>query len=717
MTKTLGLDLGTNSIGWALVDTNKHNNKLEDKGVIIFSEGVKKEKGQEKSKAAERTGFRSARRLNFRRKTRKYQTLLVLAKYHMCPLTIEEVKDWKNSNFKKYPNNPDFLNWLRTDDDIDDNPYCYRDKASRMKINKLELGRAFYHIAQRRGFLSNRLDQSDKGIIEKHQPEIDTIIQDSTNLIELQTAFDDYFEPFDIIKKKQNNLNAGEVELKKLYNAFAKILKEKLDIDASKEKLRERLFKEENIGAVKQNINKLDKAIKNSKHRTLGQYFWKLYKDDRNNPKNKIRNNYTSRESHYLEEFEIICKAQELEGINDDKNEASQKYTGIVKELHKAIFYQRPLKSQKGLVGKCSLEPSRTRCSVSRPEFEEFRMFSFINTIKIKTSSDEEFRFLTQVEKDKIKPKFHRKSKPTFAFIDLKNTLGNTYFYNYKDNTTVSGCPTISNFKIIFGEDWKNIIFNSYTDKTIKNRKTGEIIGYKTKEEVITDIWHVLSTFTSEEKLKDFAINKLKTDIHVAIKFSKIYLKKDYANLSFYTISKILPYLKAGLLYSHAVFMANMDKLVGAEKWNRKENRDFIEKRIGEIINKHQVENKVVFVVNSLLSNCYHEDNNFHYSKEAEKGFKNDLEKSLKKEFGLKVWENKINSEKILSEAFDNFIEYLKKQKHIRPQKIDEKIISFLSGNNETGEIFCDDDNLQTKLYHPSAIEKFKAVINLFLAI
>ena len=169
MTQILGLDLGTNSIGWAVVESDgedsKETFKLKDKGVVIFSEGVKLEKGSEISRAAERTVFRGARRLKYRRKLRKYETLLILSKNGMCPLTKEEVVAWNKSGFKKYPNNEDFLNWLQTDDDKQKHPYYFRDKASRKKINKLELGRAFYHIAQRRGFLSNRLDQSDKGII------------------------------------------------------------------------------------------------------------------------------------------------------------------------------------------------------------------------------------------------------------------------------------------------------------------------------------------------------------------------------------------------------------------------------------------------------------------------------------------------------------------------------------------------------------------------
>ena len=99
MARILGLDLGTNSIGWAIVDSQKDAPyKLIDKGAYIFQEGVKIEKGNEssKSKAAERTGYRSARRRIFRRKLRKIETLKVLIDLDWCPpLSPKQLDDWR----------------------------------------------------------------------------------------------------------------------------------------------------------------------------------------------------------------------------------------------------------------------------------------------------------------------------------------------------------------------------------------------------------------------------------------------------------------------------------------------------------------------------------------------------------------------------------------------------------------------------------------------
>lgn len=705
MAKILGLDLGTNSIGWALLDNEKEEKKLQDKGVLIFSEGVKKEKGQEKSKAAERTGFRSARRIKFRRKIRKYQTLLVLAKHDMCPLTVEEVKEWRKSNFKKYPAKPEFLEWLRTDEEQNINPYYYRDKASREKVSKYELGRALYHLAQRRGFLSNRLDQSDDNLIKSKKDEIQTIIDNNDfNKIDLIDAIEAVFETYEFKeKKKKDCTNATEEKLWSIrYFIIKKLNDKKLSTQESVKEINDYINKPENLGAVQGNISELNTVITKANCNTLGQYFWSLYQKDRNDTKNKIRNNYTSREEHYLDEFEVICKTQGLDGINVAKNDPSEKYSGIVKELYKAIFYQRPLKSQKGLIGKCSLEPNRTRCSVSRPEYELFRMYSFINTIKLKEPTAEKFRFLNSEERESIKYKFFRKSKPTFTFIDIKKTIGEENKYNYKDNATVSGCPTVSALISVFGDDWENTIYENYTDKIIRNLKNDKSEEVKSKEDVTADVWHVLSTFTSDEKLIDFAKNKLQLSQKDAEKFSKIHLKKDYTSLSLYTIKKILPYLEKGLMYSHAVFMANMDKIIKPERWKNKEDRELIEKEVGEIINKHQEENKILFAVNSALKICF--DNHQTYSKEAEKGYKDDVEKQLKKEFGEKTWDNKPKKDAFFSDAFDIFIQHLKERKHPAIKRIDEKVMEFLSDNDLLIP------NTFNKLYHPSDIEKFRSV-------
>ena len=108
MERILGIDTGTNSLGWAIVDKGEGRTQLIAKGTNIFSEGVKIEKGIESSKAAERTGHRSVRKHYWRRKLRKIQLLTILSNHHLCPpLDSSSLRLWRLK--KIYPDNELFM--------------------------------------------------------------------------------------------------------------------------------------------------------------------------------------------------------------------------------------------------------------------------------------------------------------------------------------------------------------------------------------------------------------------------------------------------------------------------------------------------------------------------------------------------------------------------------------------------------------------------------
>lgn len=118
MIKILGIDTGTNSHGWAVVGKTADNYILLDKGVNIFQEGVKIEKGIESSKADERTEHRATRVRYYRIKLRKIRLLRILSDNHLCPpLTREELSTWRLK--KVYPKNELFMQWQRTDDEAE----------------------------------------------------------------------------------------------------------------------------------------------------------------------------------------------------------------------------------------------------------------------------------------------------------------------------------------------------------------------------------------------------------------------------------------------------------------------------------------------------------------------------------------------------------------------------------------------------------------------
>lgn len=486
MTKILGIDTGTNSLGWAIVEKQVDEYHLLDKGVNIFQEGVKMEKGIESSKAAERTAHKAARVRNYRIKLRKIRLLRILSDAHLCPpLSKAELSAWRLK--KEYPKNELFMQWQATDDDSEKTPYAYRHKCLHESLDfnsmtdRYILGRSFYHMIQRRGFLSNRKDQSG-----------------------------------------------------------------------------------DDTGKVKESISNLTQEMHGAGYEYLGDYFYSLY-----NKGEKIRNHYTARNEHYLAEFKAICEKQDL-----DKNLGPE----IVRQIEKAIFDQRPLKSQKGQVGKCVFEKNKTKCPSSHPMYEEFRMLSFINNIKIQTPNDAALRPLSTEERELIMPLFFRKSKKQFDFEDIAKKLAPKkhygfykkssdaempYLFNYPMDTSVSGCPVTAALKDIFGENWIDALCETYT-----------LAEEKSRLDIVNDIWHALFFYTDDAKLVEFGKNRLQLTDEEAKKFCEISLPSDYASLSLKAISKILPYLRRGLIYSHAVFLGNLCEVMPQYEWEIEEMRN-----------------------------------------------------------------------------------------------------------------------------------------------
>ena len=77
MAKILGLDLGTNSIGWAITEQYEDRYELLDRGVDIFQEGVARTKSGEEPMVKTRTDARALRRHYFRRRLRKIELLKI----------------------------------------------------------------------------------------------------------------------------------------------------------------------------------------------------------------------------------------------------------------------------------------------------------------------------------------------------------------------------------------------------------------------------------------------------------------------------------------------------------------------------------------------------------------------------------------------------------------------------------------------------------------
>ncbi|MEZ7926676.1 type II CRISPR RNA-guided endonuclease Cas9, partial [Cloacibacterium sp.] len=509
MAKILGLDLGTNSIGWALIEDNQ--NKILGLGTRIFPMGVENlgDGEGEISKNASRTGARGVRRQFFRRRLRKQILLKALSENKMCPLEAFDFQEWKRN--KRFPVGK-LATWFAL------NPYELRQKALIEKLSLEEIGRIFYHLIQRRGFLSNsRKGGSDDGTIFKGNP------------------------------------------------------------------------KEGKIG--------ITETQKNIEDKTLGTYLFEIYPKE-NQPfqdgLERIRNRYTTRKM-YVDEFELIWNKQ-AQFHTELTNELKTLFGGRKLDGYKEdgiLFHQRPLRSQKHLVGNCSFEPRKTKCPISAIPFEQFRVWQWVNTVEFNGKK------ISQEEKEKIVEFLFANEKPEFKKI--RKVIGKEsteYKFNYKDDDKIIGTHTISNLsnKKYFGTKW-----------------------FEFTEKEQEDIWHVLYFFDSKSNLKEYAIKKWNFTEEQAESISKFNVKDGYASLSRKAISNILPFLKLGFTYDVAVVLGGIKNVFGSD-WEKlsDEKRNFFYDNVYEIV-RSKNKGGFIEIIKDILRNDYNISDNqlrklYHHS-------------------------------------------------------------------------------------------------------
>lgn len=413
---TLGLDLGANSIGWAIINHDSENKPcaLLSCGARIFTEAVDAKTRTPKNQA--RRAARAARRLLDRRKRRKEKVLNILVRNKLLP-------DNKNERERLFAGR-----------DLD--PYNLRKRALDESLEPFTLGRALYHLSQRRGFQSNRK-----------------------------------------AKSKDDGMVASE-------------------------------------------INSLRERVKALNCRTLGEYLA---------GQQEKRNIHTDR-AMYQEEFEAIWEAQ-------SKFNATLLNTPLKIALHNAIFFQRPLRLQKNLVGKCTFEPSRKRAPRALLESERFRILQDISNLAVKDPLSREYRSLHTEERQKLIDSLeNQKSLAWGKARKLLNLHGGELFNLEEGGKKLVGNRTACDLRAILGKSW-------------------ESLGEEAREGLITDIL----TIDNEEGFLDRMNSHWGFDNETAEGLAKTELVPGYMRLSRKAICRILPHLETlepGMTYDKACLEA-----------------------------------------------------------------------------------------------------------------------------------------------------------------
>lgn len=649
MEKILGIDLGTNSIGWAIREVNNEiENQIIDKGVLTFDKGVAEDKSGEHPMVQKRTEARGKRRNYQAEKYRKWELLECLINEKMCPLTIDELNDWrhyKKGIGRKYPQSKEFINWLRFDFDADGKPdferfglskhesyYVFRKliidetKSDIFKNEPHIIGRVLYQLVQRRGYNDgDSIDDNEKDELSK------TIMK-----------------------------GGGD------------------------------------SGAV--GANEIQPYIE--KYKTLGAGLYQIQKEQNV----RIRKRYNLR-SDYKNEIEEICRVQNLQHLQ--------------KGFCSAIIWQRPLRSQKGLVGVCTFEQNKRRCPISHPLYEEFRTWVFINNLKIKPVIQYDIP-INKISKEEclitvVYPQFFKASND-FKLSSIAKELKKVGFEinaKFPDDTKVMSFSFLYKMREIFGDDWENIVGWKQLISVDSN--------YKNQAYNIEDLWHLHFVKTANKKtgeeppafLKRFAIEKLKLKVDKAETFAKIRLKQGYATLSLNAIKKILPYLQQGFIYSEAIYLANLPKVLGIAKLTDEVVSHFSE-QIRNIIAQNSVEKKYIQAVNELIND--HLNASTRYGMDAsyqlDQDDYNDINKKLKEVFGKTTWVNLENEEKEMGTIYvaEKYLAFLQKRIHTKnpfenTDRLHDKIFDWLK------DTYSLPKENKKHLWHPSEQEIYKPAI------
>jgi CRISPR-associated endonuclease Csn1 len=563
MKKVIGLDLGSSSIGWALI--NEPENSQEEYRIIGMGvrivplskdENDEFSKGNAISKNANRTLKRGARRGMHRYKMRKQQLVSVLKLLGMMP---------DKALF--------MLNAL----DL----YRLRDRAIQEQISLEELGRILFHLNQKRGYKSNRKANNEE-------------------------------ENTDISSKDSNSEGEDKAPKKMKVKGY-------LDLIADRESLIER------------------------EKQTIGQYF---YAELQKNKFFRIKENIFMRSS-YENEFENIWNTQSKfhPSILTEENK-----NRIGKEI---IYYQRPLKSQKGLVSVCKFEGklfSDKRSGYTKqvfsgpkvapkssPLFQISKIWQELNNIEITSFKAMKSRnqnggtdaleigfdiygkrTLTQSEKQTLFEALNwgEKLTPKQILQSLGYKSGyNEYKINLRNEKFMEGNRTLTAIKKVF--DKYEVDKDHLLRFTLKKEESGRVdketgeMFHRIKEsfeaEPLYRLWHLIYSIDQTATLEKILIEKYGLQKDTAVALAKLdFHKSGYGNMSSRALRNILPHLILGMGYADACEMAgyNHSNSITKEQNESRELLDKLELYAKNSLRQPVVEkiiNQVINLINDLI--------------------------------------------------------------------------------------------------------------------
>lgn len=313
--------------------------------------------------------------------------------------------------------------------------------------------------------------------------------------------------------------------------------------------------------------------------KTLGQYFYEQLRDTAvKNDKGGVYYTFRIRglvypRKAYIEEFEQIMRVQQQyypEVLTD----------AFIKDLRDGIiFYQRPLKSCKHLVGYCEFEKkeytradgkkyiSGPKCAPrTSPLAQLCAMWEMVNNITLTNKNNEKF-VMTLEQRQKMVDFLNEHEK--MGLNDMRKILDITqkdgWWAGKAIGKGLKGNSTLAQIRKALNGKYEDLLQMKleYEDSQV-DISTGELIqavSPKVENTPLFRLWHVLYSIDNEDELRKTLIKQFGiTDEAVLEALCQIdFVKPGYANKSHKFIRRLLPYLMEGYQYSEACEMIGVN--------------------------------------------------------------------------------------------------------------------------------------------------------------
>lgn len=682
MKRILGLDLGTSSIGWAYILEAQNENetsKIEKLGVrvnpLTTDEQLNFEKGKPITTNAGRTLARSARRNLQRFKLRRENLIEVLKRESWIDDKSILAENGNRSTF---------------------DTYGLRASAASQEIKLEELSRVLLMINKKRGYKSSRkVINEDEGqlidgmeiakklyhenltpgefvyqLLKEGKKKLpDFYRSDLQRELDLMWHFQFKFYP-DILTQelkeelKGKGLRATSAIFWSKYKfniAENKGTKEEKKLQAyrwRKDALTKQLAQEEVAyiiaeinGQLSNSSGYLGALSDRSKElyfnkQTVGQFLFNQLEHDTHA---RLKNQVFYRQD-YLDEFEKIWAVQ------------SQFHQCLTQQLKEEIrdiiiFYQRKLKSQKGLISFCEFEQREIVTNgkkkvvglrvapKSSPIFQEFKIWQQLQNVTLRNKITKEVYSLAEEQKKVLFETLNLKGKLSahqvlnlieakpkdweLNYTELEGNRTNAALYNaYLDILDIEGYDVRSELKIKLNKDEITLsdldipvseikdmisrIFQHLGINTLILEFDAQLEGQSFEKQLSYQLWHLIYSYeednskTGMDRLYYQLNHKFGFSLDQAKIISKIVLQDDYGNVSTKALRQIYPYIQdveytdackeAG--YNHSKSSLTKEELI-----NRvlKDRLDILSKNSLRNPVVEKILNQMVNVVNTLI--------------------------------------------------------------------------------------------------------------------